>query len=123
MSYYRLNGKHFVVIGLGRPISAIVLVLGVIVTFVSLLTACVTCHGIVVSTFLRDVVCLSTLFALTNCMPYVASIGVSACRSMMWFSSTLVDEYTSVHPDRFACHISIRITLRCVIISVLGIRP
>ena len=88
MSYYRFNGKHFVVIGLGRPISAIVLVLGVMVTFVSLLTAGETWHGIVVLTFLRDVVGLSAFFALTNCMPYVASIGVSACRSIMWFSST-----------------------------------
>ena len=123
MSYYRFNGKHFVVIELGRPISAIVLVLGVMVTFVSLLTACETCHGIVVSTFLRHVVGISSLFALTNCMPYMASIGVSACRSIMWFSSNLVDEFTSVHSDRFACHISIRITLRYVILSVLGICP
>ena len=60
MSYCRFNGKHFVVIGLGRPISAIVLVIGVMVNFVPLLTACETCHGIVVSTFLRDVVGLST---------------------------------------------------------------
>ena len=104
MTYYRFNGKHFVVIGLDLPISAIVLVLGVMVTFVSLLTACETCHGIVVSTFLSDVVGLSTLLALTNCMPYVASIGVSACCSIMWFSSTLVDEFTSVHPDRCLPH-------------------
>ena len=57
---------YFVVIGLGRPISAIVLVLGVMVIFVSLLTAGETCHGIVVSTFLCDVVGLSTFFALTK---------------------------------------------------------
>ena len=61
MSYYRFNGKHFVVIGLGRPISAIVLVLGVMMTFVSLLSACETCHGIVVPTFLSDMVGLSAL--------------------------------------------------------------
>ena len=121
MTYYRFNGKYFVVIGLDRPISAIVLVIGVMVTFVSLLSASETCHGIVVSTFLSDVVGLSTLFALTNCMPYVASIGVSACHSIMWFSSTLVDEFTSVHPDRFACHVSIRITLRSDIMSVISV--
>ena len=76
MSCYRFNGRHFVHIGLGRPISAIVLY--VIITFVPLFPACETCHGIIVSTFLCDVVCLSTFSALANRVPCRFTLIIAA---------------------------------------------